>query len=248
VDPGERHVILPLMSAHPQLMRGERPRQDYRACFADGGMRFRMVQVPLEGGEATTVYEEEGMGSAHCPHSPTDPNLVLIDRDLAPNFFGGSDGKTNRIWILNLASGQLTELPPRDEQKFQVHSAWAWDGQAVVYHGGSARGGTYFGAVDLQGRTIQEYRFHDSKYYGHVSAMAGRPAIIMDGNISPDMLLWLYYDSDKPRLEVIARHATNWSAMHHQYPHPHAQSDPTGRYICFNAGMQGRTDVFVVEV
>jgi hypothetical protein len=60
--------------------------------------------------------------------------------------------------------------------------------------------------------------------------------------------MWLYYDKPQPRLEVIAKHSTDWGALHHQYPHPHANSDPTGRWISFNRGMRGRTDVCVVEV
>jgi hypothetical protein len=78
--------------------------------------------------------------------------------------------------------------------------------------------------------------------------MAGRPAIILDGNLSPDLLLWLYYDREEPRVEVIARHGTDWGALPGQYPHPHPLSDPTGRWISFNAAARGRSDVFVVEV
>ncbi len=251
VDPEETHVIVPLMPAHPEIVAGRRPTRPYMDHFAEGaasGMRLRLLQVPLAGGEVTTVYEEEGIGSAHCPHCPADGDLLLLDRDFPPRYWGGSDGVTNRIWTLRLSTGELTELPPRDRARFQVHSVWSWDGELVLYHGRSAEGGYYIGAIDRAGRTVREYGFHGADHYGHVSAMAGRPAIILDGNLSPDLLLWLYYDREEPRVEVIARHGTEWNALPGQYSHPHPLSDPTGRWISFNAAHRGRSDVFVVAV
>jgi hypothetical protein len=249
IDPLEQHVIVPLMPAHPDLMAGRKPSLPYRDFFASGaGMTFRMVQVPLEGGPATMVREEKGVGGAHCPHCPADPDLILLDRDFPPNYWAGSDGKTNRIWLLRLSTGALTELPPQDKARFQVHCAWTWDGRHVIYHGKSAEGGHYIGVTNTKGERPREYAFHDANHYGHVSAMAGRPAIILDGNLSNDMLLWLYYDADKPRIEVIARHSTAWGALPGQYTHPHPLSDPTGRYISFNVGHAGRSDVYIVEV
>jgi len=149
---------------------------------------------------------------------------------------------------VRLSTGELTELPPRDKARFQVHSAWTWDGQHVLYHGRSVQGGYYIGATDREGHTLREYAFCDAAHYGHVSAAAGRPAIILDGNLSSDLLLWLYYDQKQPRVEVIARHGTDWGAMSGQFPHPHPLSDPTGRWISFNVAHRGRSDVCVVRV
>jgi hypothetical protein len=53
------------------------------------------------------------------------------------------------------------------------------------------------------------------------------------------MILLLYYDKETPRIEMIARHATNWGGLPWQYSHPHPQSDPTGRYISYNAVERG---------
>jgi hypothetical protein len=248
IDPQEEHVILPAMSAHPDVVAGRRISVPYMEHFAKGGMQLRILQVGLDGGEVTTVYSEDGVGGAHTPHCPADGDLLLVDRDFAPRFWAGSDGRTNRIWTLRLSTGTLAELPPQDEARFQVHSCWTWDGRNVIYHGPSARGGWYVGVVDREGRTVREYCFYRAGEYGHVSAMAGRPAVILDGNLSDDLLLWLYYDGERPRVEVIARHGTDWGAMAGQYPHPHPHSDPTGRWISFNAAHRGRSDVFVVRV
>jgi oligogalacturonide lyase len=248
ISADETHVILPTMSAHPEVNAGLRPTKSYMEHFSLVGPKTRFLQVSLDCGPVEEVYREDGIGCAHCPHSLSDPDLMLIDRDFPPRLWGGSDGKTNRIWTLNLKTKQLTELPNQDEAKFQVHSVWTWDGESVAYHGISALGGYYIGVVSKTGQTMREYKFTQAKHYGHVAAMANRPAIILDGNLTTDMILLLYYDKETPRIEMIARHATNWGGLPWQYSHPHPQSDPTGRYISYNAVERGRSDVFIVEV
>jgi oligogalacturonide lyase len=248
IDPDEQYVLQPVMSAHPELRAGKPSTRGYIETFSKTGPEMHMLKVSLAGGEVTEVYSEKGIGCAHCPHNPVDGNLVLVDRDFPPRLWAGSDGVTNRIWTLNLATHQLTELPNQDTVKFQVHSVWTWDGSAVAYHGKSGLGGHYIGVVSKTGETIREYKFTKAENYGHISAMANRPAVILDGNLTTDMLLMLYYDRETPRIEMIARHGTVWGGLPWQYSHPHPQSDPTGRYISFNAVQGGRSDVYIVEV
>ncbi|HEY9075700.1 MAG TPA: hypothetical protein VIO61_04115 [Anaerolineaceae bacterium] len=248
VDPEEQYVIQPMMSAHPEIAAGNAPTRTYMQHFESTGPTMRLVQVPLLGGEVREIYCEAGIGCAHSPHCPTDSEYVLLDRDKPPRLWGGSDGVTNRIWTLHLPTRRLTELPNQDQAKFQVHSAWTWDGSSVVYHGKSALGGYYIGVVAKDGSPIREYKFTQAGSYGHVSAMANRPAIILDGNLTSDMILLLDYDHPTPRIEMIARHATYWGGLPWQYSHPHQQSSPDGRFISFNAVQNGRADVYIAEV
>ncbi len=249
VDPDENVALLPLMRAHPEVLNGTPNPKPYMEYFANGKeQQLKLIQVPIAGGEIETVYTEDGISGAHSPHCLTDGDLLLLDRDFPPRFWGGSDGKTNRIWALRLSTGDLTELPSQDDACFQVHSAWTWDGEHVVYHGRSAISGYYVGIVDKNGQTLREYAFRGAPFYGHVSAMARRPAIILDGNLTDDLLLWVYYESAQPRIEVIARHGTEWGALPGQFSHPHPHSDPTGTWISFNAAQRGRSDVFIVKV
>lgn len=250
IDPTEVEAVVPLIPAHPDLREGRPPTCDYIAHFsASGGMRTRYVRVSLAGGQAETVFLDEGRGNAHCPHCPTDGKLVLIDRDLPPKFWcGGDDGKTNRCWILNLKTKALIPIIPRNRQRFQVHACWTFDGRNVFYHGWRAEGGWYVGVADRAGQIVREYDFPDAVGYGHVSADPNRQAIILDGNVTKDMLMWLHWDTDTPRLEPICRHATEWDSLWGQLHDPHPAADPTGRWIGFNAAHGGRSDVFVVDV
>ena len=249
IDPSETHALLPLMPAHPDVKNENSPSRGYLEYFAEGGMRTRYVEIPLEGGDYRTVFEDEGMGCSHCPHCPTDDDLVLIDRDRAPLFWcGGDNGTSARCWTLRLSTGALTELRPRNTQQFQVHAGWTWDGEHVIYHGSMRGGGSYIGIIHHTGEVVREFEFPEAKGYGHVSAAPDRPAIILDGNVTQDKLCWSYYDREKPRIDEIATHGTDWRSVPGQYSHPHPQSDPTGRWIAYHVAQDGRTDICAVVV
>lgn len=248
IDPAETHALVALMPAHPELAAGKAPIVNYLTALAAGGMSTRYLQVPLAGGRTEIVFEDSGVGCAHCPHCPTDNALVLIDRDLPPKFWcGGDGGRANRCWILNLKTKALTPIVPRNAQRFQVHACWSWDGLHVFYHGSRAQGGWYIGVADRNGRIVREYDFPGAVGYGHVSADPNRRAIILDGNVTDDMLMWLYWDAETPRLAPICRHGTEWGSLSGQLHDPHPAADPSGRWIAFNAARAGRSDVFVVE-
>jgi len=249
INPSETHALLPLMPAHPEIKQGIPPSRGYIDWFAEGGMRTRYVEIPLDGGESSIAFEDEGMGCAHCPHCPTDDDLVLIDRDRAPLFWCGSDGGASaRCWTLRFSTGEMTELRPQNQQKFQVHAGWTWDGKHVIYHGAMRQGGYYIGVIDRSGEVVREFEFPDAGSYGHVSAAPDRQAIILDGNITEDQLCWMYYDKEEPRIEGIARHGTEWQSVPGQYSHPHPQSDPTGCWITYHVAKDKRTDLYVVSV
>jgi hypothetical protein len=251
IDPAETHALVALMPAHPRGAAGASATlDDYFSCFSSGGisMTTRHLQVPLDDGPTEVIFEDRGVGCAHCPHCPTDGNLVLIDRDLPPKFWCGDYGKTNRCWILNVQTKALTPIVPHNAQRFQVHACWTFDGLHVFYHGWRTEGGWYVGVADRQGQIVREYDFPEAVGYGHVSADPRRQAIILDGNVTKDMLMWLYWDSETPRLEPICRHATEWDSLSGQLHDPHPAADPTGRWIAYNAAHGGRSDVYAVEV
>jgi hypothetical protein len=243
----ETTVVVPLATQHPKTAAGTCVSCSYFDTFAAGeGMHLELWEAPLLGDEITVIYTEDSCRSFHCPHSPIDPDLLLLDRDFPPRYWGGSDGKTTRAWTLCPSTGALTELAPLNANPFQVHSCWTWDGQHVLYHGPGSDSGTYIGICDQHSATVREYTFLQAAHYGHVSAAPDRPAIILDGDISPNLLMWLHYVHDQPHLEVIAAHNSQWGPSQATYPHP--LCDSTGTWLAFNVAQGGRSDVHVVRL
>ena len=248
ISPDETALLLHRTPAHPELAEGGLRTIAYADCFPGGRVPSEILRMPLTGGEAEVLWTEDEAVAGHVQYCPTDADLILLDR----NHVGiPRDQWPTRCYALRLSTGELTPLPPENPLKFQMHATWSWDGRYVIYHGPAAEGGWFIGITEPDGTIFREYLFPRAEHYGHVSAAADRPAIILDGNIMDGVLMWLYYDADTPRVEIIGRHNTDISTMPGQYAHAHPQSSPTGRRISYNAAprawaARGRSDVYVV--
>ena len=168
---------------------------------------------------------------------------------LPPGYWGGGDGRTPRIWLLEVERGAIRTLREHYPGPFQTHQAWLWDGSAMCYHG-RGKEGEYFGLATSDGELLWERTFSRAVHYGHNTPDARRPALIIDGQFSQDRLQWLYYDdadAREPKLEPICLHATEWRSLPGQYSHPHPLTDVSGRWISFTAARGGRSDVYVVD-
>lgn len=225
-----------------------------------GGRNFR-IYIMRDGQEPEILHREEGVAAGHIMFSPVDNDLFMFCRDAGPSPESRADEHA-RAWIYRISDGALTEVKTNEKQNFQTHTAWAWDGQSIVYHGMIAGSdwkydlndkGWYIGCAGLDGNPIREYSFPGAPYYGHVSAMQGRNAAIIDGNLLDGLLMWIDFDNETPKIEVVAQHATDFTTMPCQYSHPHAICDPTGKRILFNSARRRifygpRSDIYMVEV
>ena len=261
VSPDSAYVAVPA-NIIPEAMANVDPTRpldtaEVRAIYAEPegkGSHYRIEVINTQGDtQREVVYDELDSRCNHLQWNPVKMDWLHTDRDMPPDFWGGSDGVTNRVWTLHLPDKRLVEQPSPSGRTFQVHSVWSWDGEDVLYHcpGGPGRGGPGYviGVNDIEGNNIVEWSSDAWTNYGHVGAVAGRKAVMIDGNITNDMILWLYYDDPKHlRIEAICKHGTNWGGSEWQYPHPHPQCDPTGSRIVYNAAAGGRSDVFVVEI
>jgi hypothetical protein len=227
----------------------------------DGGQKYQIFIKSMTGGQPEVLFGEDGMSAGHIMYNPVDPDLLLYCRHRGPSSSHKVD-EHSRTWIYKISEGRLIEVKTIEKQNFQTHNAWTWDGKGIVYHGiindvgwnnYTTEGGWYIGLAGLDGNPIREYSFNDAKYYGHVSAMKGKNAAIIDGNILDGLLMWIYFDQEKPKIEIIAQHGTDFTTMPSQYAHPHAICDPSGRWIVYNSAPKiifsgARSDIYSVEV
>ncbi len=248
------YVVVPRVPGHPDVIAGRYPRRPYReALVAEfGGMPTTYLKIDMASGAVHEIFQEDICGSHHIQPCPADQDLWLIDRDMPPNFWAGGDERiSTRAWLLDSRSGELTRLKQHDEWGFQIHTNWSVDGRLVYYHGPSAKGGQYVGVIDTQARVVWEHIF-PAPYYGHTSTHTQTDAIITDGFFTPDLITAIHFrdldSSGAPRIEILARHATEWGTIQGQYTHPHPHMSPDGRWLSYNRGEKGRTDVYVVAL
>jgi len=252
IDPDERWVVVDAVPWHPAQLAGVyQPKRDTHQLLCEPGRSsYKLLRVPLDGSAPVEVlYEEQGCVALHVQWNPVHPEWLIYDRKfLTPlDEQGFRYHKVKHLWSFHLPTRQLTDLGSPTGADTQVHSCWTWDGSAAIYHCPTPNG-YVIGLVSPSGECLWEHQSSEWKYYGHVGAMAGRPAILLDGNLTQDMLLWMYYDTPEPRVEIVCRHGTQWNGAPGQHSHPHPVSDPTGRYVAYNVGDRGRSDVWLVEV
>ncbi|WP_027483140.1 hypothetical protein [Deinococcus pimensis] len=248
-------VVAALSPAHPDLAAGAtRAARPYMDALTEthGGMPSTFIEVDLHTGARRDVHHDPVAGCNHVQPSPTDDDLWLIDRDLPPRYWGGGDGgRTSRCWLLRPSTGVLTEIRPRDAQRFVVHTNWSHDGTLVYYHGLRGDGVShYVGAARADTAEVVWERVFPRYHYGHVSSHPTRNAIVTDGLVTADLVTFLDFEhsgpSGAPHVEVLARHATRWDALAGQFPHPHPHVSPDGRWLSYNRGQShGRSDVYL---
>ena len=224
-------------------------------------LRHEIHRIHLLSAEDKILLHGQGFNVSHLMQNPAYPHLFLIGKDKGPSPSHRID-ENSRAWIWNTDTGDMTNVKTLADQNYQTHTAWTWDGEGVLYHGMLGNSswpsnlndkGWYIGLSSLDGQPIREYSFPDAPYYGHVSAMRGKNAAILDGNLMDGYLMWLFFDDEKPRVEIIARHDTDFTLMPGQYTHPHTICAPDGKHLVFNSARRvifsgGRSDIYAVEV
>jgi hypothetical protein len=214
------------------------------------------LEIDIATGAVRELWAEDRAQCNHVVPCPTDPDLLIIDRDWPPRLSsGGDNGKTSRVWILNIRTGKLTEIRPKDPNRFQIHSNWSADGQYVYYQGVSgvhdpkAPKGHYIGAADRDGKVVWEGHF-PQYFYGHMASHPRENVMIVDGLMTPDLLLALHWQQldamGAPRVEVLGRHGSSWATGQQSHPHPHVSRD--GRWLSYNRGVGNRADVYVQRI
>lgn len=262
-----RKAYVPVAPEHPDIVRGEpQPERSYSQALVDtfGGRPTTIVEVDIESGAQRDVHHEPVGGTSHVIPSPTDPDLILFDIDLPPTFaYYGDHCASPRAHLLRLSSGAKVPLRPRNAHQFQSHTNFNTTGDRVYYHGpafegheqpvrqGGRLGEMFVGVSDLAGDSLWEINLPEY-FYGHVCTHTAAEAIVTDSLVSPDLVTALHYEDrgadGLPRIEILARHATDWQAMAGQLTHPHCHMSPDGRWLSYNRAQHGRSDVYVVKL
>jgi hypothetical protein len=222
------------------------PQFGLRDYIGSGVIPVTHIQIDIATGEIHELFREQMANNHHVVACPNNLDLLLIDRDF-PNQSGGPNDYGNtktRVWILNINTKALTEIRPKDENRFQIHSNWSYKGDYVYYHGTSGKhtyptspAGHYIGVADHSGKVVWEQHF-PTFFYGHTGSHTRSNTIITDGLITKNLLTAIHFEElnsqNIPRIEIIAQHDANWVAGQNNHPHPHMS--PDGKWLSYNRG------------
>jgi hypothetical protein len=217
------------------------PLHGERSYRGSGVVPVTHIEIDIATGRIRELFKEETANCHHVVECPTNPDLLLIDRDWPSKTAGPV--KT-RAWILNIKPRQLTELRPKDANPVSIHSNWSYRGEYVYYHGTSQKGqyptsstGHFIGVADVDGRVVWEGHF-PTFFYGHTGSHTRGNIIITDGLFTPHLITAIHFEKLNsqgiPEIEILAQHNTNWAPGQNNHPHPHVS--PDGRWLSYNRG------------
>jgi oligogalacturonide lyase len=194
-----------------------------------------IVKIPIDGGAPETVYEES-YWLGHFNASPKLPNIVTFCHE------GPWRLVENRIWGLDLSTGEVWQIRPNAPGEAIGHEYWMADGEHIGYHGQTAAGPVY-GSIRYDNADQVEAPFEGHCWHFHSYML---DLVVGDGDSKdPYLLLWRFKDGRFEGPKVLVWHR---GSFHIQRVHLHPCFNAEGTQIVYTADPQGYGQVFVVDV
>ena len=194
-----------------------------------------IVRIPIDGGPSEVVYEED-YWLGHLNASPKLPNIITFCHE------GPWHKVENRIWGLNLGTGEAWQIRPNAPDESIGHEYWMQDGEHIGYHGRTAHGPVY-GSIRYDNTDQVEAPFEGHCWHFHSTMLN---LVVGDGDSkNPYLLLWRFRDGRFEGPKVLVWHR---GSFHIQRVHLHPCFNVEGTQIVYTADPQGYGQVFVVDV
>lgn len=229
------------ISERVDLERDDEDREQWIEARMNVEANSKVVSIPLSGGDPT-VHVDEDRWLNHVNASPTRPGLVTYCEE-------GIWEQVDRIWGLDLESGETWRIRPTEEGEAVGHEYWLADGEYVGYHGW--RGDrddpdAFFGQVRYDNEDRREAPAPDVYTHFHSNT---RELVVGDGTHRgiPYDLLWRWDEAEEayeaPRM--LATHGWESDAD----AHPHSRLSPDGNSVVFDSTRGGAgSEVYLVTV
>jgi oligogalacturonide lyase len=195
----------------------------------------QILQLDLDSGSLRTAYEEN-YWLGHFNPSATQPEIMTFCHE------GPWDLVDNRIWGLNLATGQAWKIRPTEKGESVGHEYWMPDGIHIGYHGHVA-GAPIYGSIAYDNSDRVEAPFAFNSWHFHSYNL---DLVVGDGDAkNPCLMLWRYRNGAFEGPKTLAWHR---GSFHTQRVHVHPTFSSDGKQIAYTADPQGYGQIFVVDV
>ncbi len=194
----------------------------------------RIYAVATDGGGAEMMWQEQTW-IGHVNTSPTRPNLLTFCHEGPWNLVD------NRIWGMDIESGEVWKIRPREQEGEVVgHEYWHADGVHIGYHGAKADGRKLFGRVRYDDTERFEVDFPFET--GHIHSNGFAQVV---GDAGKDVRIWQWNGEgfDGPR--ALCEHR---SSKHVQQVHVHPRFTPDGKRVLYTSDATGYGNLYVADV
>ncbi len=194
-----------------------------------------IFKIPIDGGDAQRVFQDH-CWLGHFNASPTLPDIITFCHE------GPWHKVDNRIWGLNLQTGETWKIRPTAPGEAVGHEYWMPDGEHIGYHGRSTTGPMY-GSIRYDNTDQVEAPFDYHCWHFHSYKL---DLVVGDGDAqNPYLLLWRFKAGEFQGPKALVWHR---GSFHTQRVHLHPCFNAQGTQIVYTADPQGYGQVFVVDV
>lgn len=195
----------------------------------------QVIKVDVDGSGGKVVHEENSW-IGHVNTSPTQAAILTFCHE------GPWDKVDNRIWGLNIETGEVWKIRPTEKGETVGHEYWLADGIRIGYHGRTSRG-PVFGIIRYDNTELDEAYFPRGSTHFHSN---DEKLIVGDGSRSdPYVYLWKRQGSEYTGPRKLCLHR---SSFHIQQCHVHPRFSPDGRQVLFTSDRIGYGNVYLVDV
>lgn len=192
-------------------------------------------KVPIDGGEAQMMLEDR-CWLGHFNASSKLPDLMTFCHE------GPWHRVDNRIWGMNVATGEVWKIRPTAEGETVGHEYWMKDGERIGYHGRNPQG-EFYGSIRHDNADRVEAPFNGHSWHFHGQSI---DLVVGDGSAEDAYLLAWRLDKDTfDGPKVLAWHR---GSFHTQQLHVHPCVHAGGNKVLYTADPQGYGQVFIVDV
>lgn len=240
------------------------PKKKATISFAYSGFReaffakrlSQIIRIEIATGAMEVVHEDRCYLN-HINTSLTLPQITTFCHE------GPWHLVEQRIWGLNIETGETWKIRPQDDGKNYAigHEYWFADGERVGYHGrpriddkaiDRPDGDHVFGHIkwDSTENVEVSFPFHSGHFQSlDESIIVGDGTPAQAGNRWKDSQPFIQlfkWDGEKyvgPR--ILAYHR---STFNNQHAHPHPRFTPDGKYVLYSSDLTDYSNMYLVEV
>ena len=182
-----------------------------------------ILRVHAITGQALELLCKENFWINHVHLNPQNSDLILFCHEYS--------SLPDRMWLLDVGSGQFAPLPGQGAEEWYEHEFWSADGERICFHGGSLRDNTqgFCGWCSPDGaRYSKAYHSTSGRAYAHYNLHPDGTTMVSDGEARPGCISKVHLRAGKQVFEILCRH-DSYTFGDDQRCHPHPSFTPDGR-------------------
>ncbi|MBN1934906.1 MAG: PD40 domain-containing protein [Anaerolineae bacterium] len=209
--------------------------------------RTQIIRIEIATGQVEVIHEDNRyMG--HVNTSPRLPDVLTFCHEGPWNWID------QRIWGLNILTGETWKVRPQHGDYSVGHEYWFADGVTIGYHGRSRENPDrhIFGHIrwDNSDHVEDNFPFHSTHFHSLDETLIvgdGTPAAIFSGGgqARPYIQLFKWDGQRYAGPKILAFHR---STFNDQHAHCHPRFTPDGRYVLYTSDLTAYSNMYLVEV